>query len=609
MTDIRRHLPVIVRVVRERVAATGEAGPGPLSPASYADLRSALAAHLPASYGIGRGMLVGADGRGSEPCELVLYDRTLPGADDAPASGRFAARQVIATIEIARRHTRATLAQALHRVATSKATRPSRPIPPGPAAPVGQPRARRVPKQLLPLAIVVFGEAAGLAGPGETEVFCVGLDAMLRAHPVEHRPDLLYALDRNLAYRTPGLDGRPHVDDEIGLTREPELTKPRTCYICDTKFARRHFFYERLCGPCGDRNYRKRVERADLSGRIALVTGARVKIGYAVALRLLRSGASVVATTRFPHDAALRYSREPDCAQWAQRLRIYGLDMRDVASVEAFADHLVAALPRLDALVNNAAQTVRRPPAYYAHLLAGELRPRAELPAQARELVGTPGAMGVLPAVAGAQGAPERRRAPALATQASLIAGDEDNNAALFPPGAYDRDLQQVDNRPRNSWTLRLDEVEWLEMVEVHLVNAVAPALLAGRLRPLLRAGAETHSRSHVVNVAAAEGQFVQDKRGVHPHTNMAKAALNMLTHTCAGDYQQDGILMVSVDPGWVSQQTPLPTIAASEPDQREPPLDLGDAAARVCDPIFAAATSGQPVTGVLLKDYAVAPW
>ena len=169
--------------------------------------------------------------------------------------------------------------------------------------------------------------------------------------------------------------------------RPREVLKPRTCYVCKAEYKTLHAFYDALCPACAELNYEKRFQTADLRGRVALVTGARVKIGYQAALKLLRAGATVVATTRFPHDAARRYAAEPDFAEWGGRLRVHGLDLRHSPSVEIFCSQVSHELGRLDLLVNNACQTVRRPPGFFEHLLDFEERPIDALPAELRPLV------------------------------------------------------------------------------------------------------------------------------------------------------------------------------------------------------------------------------
>ena len=156
------------------------------------------------------------------------------------------------------------------------------------------------------------------------------------------------------------------------LDDRPRLHQERDCYVCKQPFARVHRYYDSMCEPCGDFNYTKREQRADLSGQYALITGARVKIGYQASLKLLRAGAHVIVTTRFPIDAADRYSREPDFSSYRERLQIHGLDLRHTPSVELFTRFLADRLPRLDYILNNACQTVRRPAGFFQHLLARE---------------------------------------------------------------------------------------------------------------------------------------------------------------------------------------------------------------------------------------------
>jgi NAD(P)-dependent dehydrogenase (short-subunit alcohol dehydrogenase family) len=407
---------------------------------------------------------------------------------------------------------------------------------------------------------------------------------------------------------------------------EPEriLEVPRKCYVCKEEYRKLHFFYDMLCSPCADFNYAKRTQRASLSGKIALITGARVKIGYQASLMLLRSGAQVIATTRFPNDAAQRYMREPDFADWSHRLQIHGLDLRHAPSVELFARHLEQVLPRLDILINNAAQTVRRPPGFYAHLLEGELRRVQELPAEARPLLaGHAQCVEALHSTLGAAGTgtevvgPNWRSSdPAMGIHSSAALSllpyaleQEGDTRALFPEGRLDADLQQVDLRQMNSWRMKLAEVSTAEMLEVHLVNAVAPFILCGKLKPLMMR--DRSSPGHIVNVSAMEGSFSRGtKTDKHPHTNMAKAALNMMTLTSAPDYAKDRIFMNAVDTGWVTDEDPV--VFAERKQQQldfHPPLDIVDGAARVVDPVMSSENTGQLVWGNFFKDYRHTAW
>jgi NAD(P)-dependent dehydrogenase (short-subunit alcohol dehydrogenase family) len=384
----------------------------------------------------------------------------------------------------------------------------------------------------------------------------------------------------------------------------------RLCYVCKTDFHELHHFYDQMCPPCAELNYAKREQTADLRGRVMLVTGARVKIGYQAAMKLLRAGAEVIVATRFPRDAARRFAREPDASDWTARLHIYGIDLRHTPSVELLCQHLLATLPRLDALINNACQTVRRPGGWYDHVIAGELDDVAQLPAPERAMLERNRALGEgLVVRAGGEIRAAGLWKSAVLAQVPLLAEDVERGGHLYPEGRLDADLQQVDLRDFNSWRMTLAEVPTAELLEVHLVNAVAPFVLNARLRPLL-AAVPTRD-AHVVNVSAMEGQFYRRwKTDKHPHTNMAKAALNMMTRTSAIDYVRDGIHMNSVDTGWVTDEDPAHhAVRKTAIHGFHPPLDIVDGAARIVDPVLDGVTTGNHLWGLFLKDYKPAPW
>jgi NAD(P)-dependent dehydrogenase (short-subunit alcohol dehydrogenase family) len=407
---------------------------------------------------------------------------------------------------------------------------------------------------------------------------------------------------------------KPDVPDD-----RPEYHRDRACYVCKQPFAKMHRYYDSMCVACGDFNYAKREQTADLSGHYALVTGARVKIGFQSSLKLLRAGAYVVVTTRFPIDAADRYSKAPDFPAFRERLEIHGLDLRHTPSVELFSRYLVERLPRLDHLLNNACQTVRRPAGFFQHLLAREAVSVAALPEDRRAPLKSHEELrrtleGARPHGIGAVVLPTtRHHGEGLLHSAELSQRrylDEDfvDSEALFPRGRYDEDRQQVDLREVNSWRLRMHEVETPELLEVQLVNAIAPYILNARLKPLMVRTPDRHK--HVVNVSAVEGQFYRTtKTDKHPHTNMAKAALNMMTRTSAPDFVKDGIHMNAVDTGWVTDEDPAVHAARKANLGFAPPLDIIDGAARIVDPIFGGRLTGTHLWGQFLKDYKPAPW
>ncbi|MCO4745810.1 MAG: SDR family NAD(P)-dependent oxidoreductase [Proteobacteria bacterium] len=394
----------------------------------------------------------------------------------------------------------------------------------------------------------------------------------------------------NPLFKTPRRQGVEVPQPKLGTVHEAKL-----CYVCRSRYTDVHFFYDQMCLECGDFNYKKRMATADLTGRVSLVTGARLKIGYQAAIILLRAGSHVIVLTRFPADAAARYAREEDFEEWKDRLEIHGIDLRHSPSVEALCHQIRTDHVRLDFLINNACQTVRRPPAFYKHMLEVEQ-------AAHNQLSGTTGSL-VHSRRTG------HKMSSAEMSQLQLIADDFADSNELFPAGRFDADLQQVDLRDVNSWRLRLDEVSTVELLEVQLVNAVAPYLLNARLKPLMMA-VPTRDK-HIVNVSAMEGQFYRTFKGDrHPHTNMAKASLNMMTRTSAQDYVQDGIHMNSVDTGWVSDEDPAHHAARKQEEHNfHPPLDIVDGAARIVDPILDGINTGKHLWGLFLKDYKPTDW
>jgi NAD(P)-dependent dehydrogenase (short-subunit alcohol dehydrogenase family) len=392
-----------------------------------------------------------------------------------------------------------------------------------------------------------------------------------------------------------------------------ELLVPRACYICKQKYTLVDAFYHQLCPACAAMSHEKRDARTDLTGKRALLTGGRAKIGMYIALRLLRDGAHTTITTRFPRDAVRRFSAMPDSADWLHRLRIVGIDLRDPAQVIGLADSVAAAGP-LDILINNAAQTVRRSPGSYSMLVEAEQSPLPEgvIP----EIVTFGHTSDAHPTALAASVTSHPILASAAGATAALTA--DDLTALALAPGssslerlaagtAIDAGGLVPDLHDANSWTANVEDVDPLEMLEVQLCNTTAPFLLVSRLRSSL--AASDARRTYIVNVSAMEGVFGRGYKGPgHPHTNMAKAALNMLTRTSAKEMLSDGILMTSVDTGWITDERPHPTKIRLAEEGFHAPLDLVDGAARVYDPIVRG-EAGEDLCGVFLKDYKPGTW
>ncbi|PSL39120.1 short subunit dehydrogenase [Labedella gwakjiensis] len=440
--------------------------------------------------------------------------------------------------------------------------------------------------------------------------------AVKRAHRLEKRAVIAEADRQVIAATATGAADR--IDDEtrgipIGAsTTAPTagtLLKSRPCYMCKQHYTVVDAFYHQLCPACAAMSHAKRDARTDLTGKRALLTGGRAKIGMYIALRLLRDGAHTTITTRFPRDAVRRFTSLPDSADWIGRLKVVGIDLRDPAQVIGLAEDVAAAGP-LDILINNATQTVRRSPGAYQPLVDAELAPLPDGPLPELVTFGHtndehPQALArsvtAHPILAAAAARADELTEQAMAAGSSSIerhaAGTAIDAGGLLP------DLHDV-----NSWTQHVNEVDPLEMLEVQLANTTAPFILISKLRPSM--AASEARRTYVVNVSAMEGVFGRAYKGPgHPHTNMAKAAVNMLTRTSAQEmFETDGILMTSVDTGWITDERPHPTKIRLAEEGFHAPLDLVDGAARVYDPVVRG-EAGEDVFGVFLKDYKPSAW
>lgn len=441
------------------------------------------------------------------------------------------------------------------------------------------------------------------------------------------------------------------------------LPKLRSCYVCKARYRELHAFYDQLCPGCAALNWQKRHASADLTNRVAVLTGARVKIGLQTALKLLRANCTVVATTRFPNAAAAVYRKESDFLEWKDRLHIFGLDLRDVSGLEAFVRFLKQKFTNgIDILINNACQTVRRPAAYYTpqvqreqelwstgddthkSLLDGcqefeRIRRKVMMDHKkgGKRLEG-----GQLPSILPASAGDTESFEPldensetiisttnqptpfdltglshsAAMSQMVILPEDAGVSDSVLPPGITDINGQQLDLRKTNSWLLKMEHVSTAELMECMFINAIAPFVLNSRLVPLMtvHSGEEPRPDRFIINVSAMEGKFYRYKMPNHPHTNMAKAALNMMTRTSAQDLAtKHRIYMNSVDTGWINDENPVEKASRiAEENNFQTPIDEIDAAARILDPVFSGVNKkeGDELDyGKFLKDYRETEW
>uniref|UniRef100_A0A7S4R0B5 Oxidoreductase n=1 Tax=Ditylum brightwellii TaxID=49249 RepID=A0A7S4R0B5_9STRA len=504
---------------------------------------------------------------------------------------------------------------------------------------------------------------------------------------------------------------------------EINLPKLRSCYVCKIRYRKLHHFYDQLCPNCATLNYTKRHQSANLTNKIAVVTGSRVKIGFRTCLKLLRAGATVIATTRFPNSAALAYRKEEDFNVWKDRLHIFGLDLRDVTGLEAFTRFLKMKYGDvgIDILINNACQTIRRPRGYYIPMVEKEkelwckrdgvhvnlLGGCGEFEKVRRKLWmehsdGSGGKQRALEGENGSASTPllqmgmdhastsnnisveevlEGKDDDALEAGATKASSDtttltttnesgkkNDNDQSLtttepssassfesiglthsaamsqmvivpedvgvdpsiLPPGTSDINGQQLDLRKTNSWLLKMDEVSTPEVMECMFINAIAPFVLNSRLKPLMMTTPSSEQQRpdrYVINVSAMEGKFYRYKMPNHPHTNMAKAALNMLTRTSSEDLAKNcRIFMNSVDTGWINDENPLDKASSiAKTNLFQTPIDEIDAAARILDLVFVGVNADHSVKeesaggdgsterkkdyGKFFKDYKESEW
>ncbi|CAF3034333.1 unnamed protein product [Rotaria socialis] len=399
--------------------------------------------------------------------------------------------------------------------------------------------------------------------------------------------------------------------------KQRRLLKHRVCYVCKLKYRTLHFFYDSLCPACAKFNYEKRLQTTDLTRRVALVTGGRVKIGYRIVLKLLRANCFVITTSRFPVDFLTRLTKEQDFEQWKNRVHIYGVDFRYSQLLEWFTQMLIEKYDRLDFLINNACQTIQRSKEYYQHLTAHERLTNYSLLSTDQQKILDGNRLFYERLVPFSNCIQDRSLLSLTSTNQSKDISQP--TSSLICKTSFDVNQQPIDYHSTNSWLSRLKDLSTTEINEVFTINTLAPFILNSKLKILMT---DKHpnpdSVKFIINVSAMEGSFSRcNKTNRHPHTNAAKAALNMMTRTSAQDYQQSNIYMVSVDTGWINDENPIEKAMKSMITRDfQTPLDEEDAAARVLDPIIdtyrqlnEGKTDINIPYGCFLKDYRICDW
>lgn len=396
-------------------------------------------------------------------------------------------------------------------------------------------------------------------------------------------------------------------------THKPEKKYSNMCYMCKEPFTNSLNSYQNhnthICIECDDINYQRRNVKYDLTGKIALVTGGRIKIGFYTALNLLRNNCKVIITSRFAENALERYQKEEDFDKWKHNLDIYQVNFCRLREVYNFIRDVKSTYPKLDFLINNAAQTIRRPMEFYENLRGSnscvktnikriygdyfENYTELERSIDYKNLKHS--YLNDNPSTIGSKNCIQSLSLGILTNRTMGLTNRMiELNKIYFPKGKTDEHGQQLDMRNTNSWVKNLHEIDIVECVEVQVVNSLVPFILNSELKQLLVN--ENDEYSWIINVSSMEGKFNQkNKTSFHPHTNMAKAGLNMMTRTCGSDYINDRIVMVSVDTGWNTVEQPCSYHIKS-------PLDCIDGAARILDPIFRKLTKH----GVIYKDFMV---
>ncbi|ERF73745.1 hypothetical protein EPUS_00999 [Endocarpon pusillum Z07020] len=449
--------------------------------------------------------------------------------------------------------------------------------------------------------------------------------------------DVIHVLRKDLEIPSETQNSSVRVYPSIASMEGP--VSRRKCYICRFLLVSHHAQYSSLCKPCGDFNLAScglsLPQNLHLEGKTALVTGGRLNLGYHTALRLLRCGAKVIVSTRYPRDAEVRYLAEHDSESWRERLKIIGADFRAASDVFQLVEAVKECLRRwdlegenrLDVLVNNAAQTLTDPLEKERQAVEQEKRFHGSR-FQSQLLLGGSGYEARI------RGGFQGSKLLAYGAKRTTMFL-EASNADLGPQNAVtdqnlvrsnDTELVPTENSLKSSWMQSLHEIPYEDVITAHSVNTLVPFILIRELVPLMSSPGSSSSRSearaskpqaYIINVSSREGTFESSqahpsKNGHHVHTNLTKAALNMLTATEAAPmWKEKRVAINSVDPGYMSAAPEIETRwwemamgeQGGEAGRWECPIGWEDGAGRVLWPI-AVGEKGEAVWGRFLKHF-----
>jgi NAD(P)-dependent dehydrogenase (short-subunit alcohol dehydrogenase family) len=365
----------------------------------------------------------------------------------------------------------------------------------------------------------------------------------------------------------------------------PEIEQKRVCYNCKKWHDMNYTFsrYKYMCFDCGIYNYKMEKEIADMTNMTAFITGIRHTIGYSLALKMLRNNCTVIGTSRFPMCALYNYQQESDYDLWKDRLIICQCDFLNIDSVNKTIELVKSYKPHI--IINNACQTVRPSRGYYERVIGVETELKKRIICDKQENLGNNQIIKVETDIAHVN----------QWSKLHNISKVEVGTDFIIPVNSM-RNIKDLTLDPiNNSWHLQLEQVSMTELLEVNAINQIVPTIIIQQLLEHMSKPA------FIIQVSAKEGTFASNKKsemGMHPHTNMCKAGMNMLIRTLY-ESKKPGYYFYAVDPGYVSG----PNL-----DDQDYPLSADDGAQRCIYPIISY-MKGKPLEQGHWKNYKLRSW